>query len=279
MDEHRERSRLKGKRALVTGAGTGIGRAVGLHLAQAGAAVAFHYAHAGEGAAAAAETVRRAGGRAAAFSADFTDVDAVRALAREAGAFLGGLDILVNNAGITMNQPFEQVTVAEFDTLYQVNVKAMFFLTQAALPALLASQSAAVINMTSIHAFGGTPEYSVYAGTKGAIASFTRQLGVELAPRGVRVNAVAPGAVEVDNYYLADPRFDAEALACRIPAGFLGQPSDVAHLVAFLASDDARYIVGQTFVIDGGTTAWFGFNEDFRRPVTGVWGKGYVPGR
>jgi len=263
----------------VTGAGTGLGRAIGLHLASEGAAVAFHYSHDPEGARAAVDAVTQAGGHAAAFGADFATVDAVRELAREAESFLGGLDILVNNAGITMNQPFDRVTVEEFDTLYHVNVRAMFFLTQAVLPALLASPAAAVINMSSIHAFGGRPDYSVYAGTKGAIAAFTRQVAIELAPRGLRVNAVAPGAVEVESYSQAAPDFDAAVMAGTIPAGFLGQPIDVARLVAFLASDEARYIVGQTLVIDGGTTAWFAFNDDFNKPATGVWGKGYLPGR
>ena len=271
--------RMVGKRALVTGAGTGIGRAVGLELAREGAAVAFHYAHSGTGALSAAEEISRSGGKAKAFHADFDQLDSVRRLGGEAVEYLGGLDILVNNAGVTMNEPFEKVTPEQFDLLYHINIRAMFFLTQAVLPSMLAQGRGVVINMASIQAFGGEPENSVYGGTKGAIVSFTRHLAIELAPKGIRVNAIAPGAIEVENYYKAIPGFDPDAFGRNIPAGFTGQPWDIARAVLFLASDDARYIVGQTLVVDGGTTAWFAFCDDFRKPSTAVWGKGYIPGR
>jgi NAD(P)-dependent dehydrogenase (short-subunit alcohol dehydrogenase family) len=270
---------LEGRRALVTGAGTGLGRVIALHMAAAGADVALHYAH---GASAAEAVVRQAcdaGVRAAVFYGDFAKREAPSALAARAEAFLGGVDILVNNAGITLNRPFEQVAAAEFDLLYRVNVGAPFFLTQALLPTLQASRAGTVINLASIHALGGRRDYSVYAGTKGALVALTRQLAIELAPRGVRVNAIAPGLVEVPSYYEADPTFDAEAAGRTIPAGFAGQPEDVARLAVFLASDEARFIVGQTLVIDGGTTAWFSFTDDFDRPAAGVWGGGSVPGR
>lgn len=277
MDE--QSKRMLGKRALVTGAGTGIGRAVGLELAREGAAVVFHYAYKWENAISAAEEVIRAGGKAKALQADFIKLDSLRHLADEAVDFLGGVDILVNNAGISMNAPIEKVTPEEFDTLYNVNIRAMFFLTQAVVPHMLQHGKGTVVNLSSIHAFGGQNEHSVYAGTKGAIVAFTRQLAIELAPKGVRVNAIAPGAIEVENYYKAIPEFDPIAFGRFIPAGFLGQPRDIARVVVFLASEDSRYIVGQTLVVDGGTTAWFAFREDFRESDTAVWGKGYVPGR
>jgi NAD(P)-dependent dehydrogenase (short-subunit alcohol dehydrogenase family) len=185
----------------------------------------------------------------------------------------------VNNAGITMNEPFENVTVEQFDLLYGVNIRAMFFLTQAVVPAMVAQGHGVVINMSSIQAFGGSRANSVYGGTKGAIASFTRHLAIELAPRGIRVNAIAPGAIEVENYYKAIPDFNPDAFGQNIPAGFTGQPRDVARAVIFLASEDARYILGQTLIVDGGTTAWYAFSGDFRKSGGAVWGKGYVPGR
>lgn len=271
------RGRLEDKRVLVTGAGTGIGREVALEMGREGAAVVVHYAHSGDGAHAAVAELQEMGTRATALKADFAAVEEVRRLAAEAVEFLGGLDALVNNAGITMNKPFAEVTPEQFDLLYNVNVRAGFFLTQAALPALMASRGA-VVNLTSIHAYEGYPEHSVYAGTKGAIVAQTRELAVELALQGVRVNAIAPGHVEVENHHKVMPDFDAAAVGRTIPCGFVGQPLDIARVAVFLASEEARYIVGQTLVVDGGTTAWMPFTDAFRKPMGVQFGKGYVPG-
>jgi NAD(P)-dependent dehydrogenase (short-subunit alcohol dehydrogenase family) len=267
-----------GKRVLVTGAGTGIGRAIALEFARAGAHVALHYCHDATGAATAVDEICQRGGQAKAFKADFNSVEEARKLADDAIAFLGGLDVLINNAGITMNRPFEQVTPAQFDTLYHVNVRAQFFVAQAALPALLQRGGGVIINISSIHAFEGYAQHSVYAGTKGAIVAMTRELAIELAPRGIRVNCIAPGAIEVANYYKAMPDFDPKAAGQLIPAGFIGQPIDIARAAVWLASDEARFIVGQTLVIDGGTTAWMPFSDAFRQQSTAQFGKGYVPG-
>lgn len=260
------------KRVLVTGAGTGIGREIALEFARQGAKVALHCSHSSRGAMSA---VRRIGKRAAAFQADFNDVAAVQRLGRDAVKFLGGLDVLVNNAGITMNRPFDKVTPEQWDTLYHVNIRAQFFLTQTVLPALTRTRGA-IINLTSIHAFAGVTEHSVYAGTKGAIVAYTRALAIELAPRGIRVNAIAPGAVFVENHKKVMPNANPKAVGKLIPAGFMGNPRDIARAATFLAS--ARYILGQTLVIDGGTTSWMAFSEDYRKPFEGKFGKGYVPG-
>jgi NAD(P)-dependent dehydrogenase (short-subunit alcohol dehydrogenase family) len=136
----------------------------------------------------------------------------------------------------------------------------------------------AVINLTSVHALEAMPEHTVYAGTKGAIVTFTRVLAIELAPRNIRVNAIAPGAVEVENHHVVIPDYDAGAFGKLIPAGFVGQPIDVAKAAVFLASSDARYIIGQTLVVDGGTTSWMPFSDGFRQPIQASFGKGYVPG-
>jgi NAD(P)-dependent dehydrogenase (short-subunit alcohol dehydrogenase family) len=272
---------MNGKRVLVTGAGTGIGRGIALGFARQGAAVAVHYSHSAAGAEAVVKEIVKDGGKAAAFHADFGETAPLRSMAGAAVAFLGGLDVLVNNAGITLNRPFEKVTVAQFDLLYHVNVRAPFFLTQTLLPELEKSRGV-VINLSSIHAYEGYTEHAVYAGTRGAINAFTRQLAIELAPRGVRVNAIAPGAVPVPNHFRSTPGVDV-VQAIRdcgkgIPCGFAGTPDDIANVALFLASDAARFIVAQTLVVDGGTTSWMPFGEDFKKPMTAQFGQGYVPG-
>ena len=271
--------RMEGKRVLVTGSDTGIGRGIGLEFAREGAAVAFHYPHHGDGAQSAVDEIVQLGGKAVAFQADFRQPDSTRRLANQALEFLGGIDVLVNNAGISFNAPIEEVTPEQFDIVYNVNVRAVFFLTQALVPPMVGQGHGVILNIASIHAFESVREHSVYAGTKGAIVAFTRQLAIELAPKGIRVNAIAPGAIEVENYYKVLPDFDPQAFGQNIPVGFTGQPRDIARVAVFLASEDARYIAGQTLIVDGGTTSWFAFRDDYRKPIPGCWGKGYVPGR
>lgn len=274
--------RLDGKKALVTGAGTGIGRELALEFARQGADVVLHYAHSGQGAETASAEIRAMGRKSVAFQADFDQLDGVNSLADRALDYLGGVDCLVNNAGITLNKPFLQVTPEQYDILYHVNIRAQFFLTQRIVPGMIARGGGAVCNITSIHGFQGAPEHSVYAGTKGAIIAFTRTLGVELAHKGVRVNAIAPGWVTVENYYKAIPGFnDEEARASArdsVPVGRPGTPLDIARLAVFLCSGDAEFIVGQTFIADGGTTALMSLISDFRHESKSRFGTGYVPG-
>ena len=267
---------MKNKRILVTGSGTGIGREIALEFARQGAAVALHYSHTRAGAASAVEEIRRAGGRAEAFAADFNQTGEAQRLAVQALEFLGGLDILVNNAGVTMNMPFLKVTPEQFDTLYHVNLRAQFFLTQAVVPALAASRGN-IINLSSIHALRGAPGHAVYAGTKGAIVAYTRELAIELAPLGIRVNTIAPGAVTVDNHRKVMST-DPDALGDGIPCGFAGTPGDVAKLAVFVAGDHARYLLGQTLVLDGGATSWMAFGDGFRHFSDAPFGRCYVPG-
>ena len=272
---------MKDKRVLVTGSGTGLGQGIALEFARQGAAVAVHYSHSATGAEATVKQIVDAGGKAAAFKADFREVAPIQTLAREAVAFLGGLDVLVNNAGITMNRPFEETTVAQFDTLYAVNVRAPYFMSQAVVADLEQSKGV-IINIASIHAFRAFIEHTVYAGTRGAIVTFTRNLAIELAPRGIRVVGLAPGAVPIPSHFKSTPGVDMEKAIREfgkcIPSGFAGTPSDVGKIAVFLASDASRYIVGQTLVADGGTTALMHFGEDFKQPMTAQFGKGYVPG-
>lgn len=274
--------KLAGKRALVTGSGTGIGREIALEFARQGANVVLHYAHSDSGAKSAVAEIEAMGRRTTAYRANFDDVNEVVALAGSAIYFLGGVDCLVNNAGITFNKPFLRVTQEQFDTMYHVNIRAQFFLTQRVVEDMLQHGGGAVCNLTSIHGLQGAPEHSVYAGTKGAIVAYTRALGVELAHKGIRVNAIAPGWVTVENYWNVLPGFNEEDArkdaAEKVPRGRYGLPIDIAKLAAFLCSDEADYIVGQTIVADGGTTSLISLISDFRNESAARFGAGYLPG-
>ncbi|HUS17530.1 MAG TPA: glucose 1-dehydrogenase [Chloroflexia bacterium] len=267
-----------GKRVLVTGADTGIGRGVAKAFAAAGATVAVHYPLKPEGALETVAAIQAAGGQAQAFHANFNDISQVQRLAQEARDYLGGVDVLVNNAGITINKPFEQVTVEQFDILFNVNIRAMFFLTQALVPDLAAKGNGAVINLASIHAFTGMTEHTVYAATKGAIVAYTRVLALELAQKGIRVNAIAPGWILTEGHLRTLKDFDEERDQLTVPVGFIGRPHDIGQVAMFLASDAARYIAGVTLVVDGGRTAIMPETGDFRAPRTEQWGRDYVPG-
>ena len=273
---------LAGKRALVTGAGTGIGREIALEFARQGADVVLHYSHSDAGARSAVSEIESIGRKAGALKADFNSLEEVLRMGQDTIAFLGGIDCLVNNSGITMNKPFFEVTPEQFDVLYHVNIRAQYFLTQLAAKDMLTHGGGAVCNITSIHGLQGAPEHSVYAGTKGAIIATTRTLSVELAHRGIRVNAIAPGWVTVDNYYKAIPGFNekdaAEAARNAVPVARAGKPLDIARLAVFLCSDAAEFIIGQTIVADGGTTALMSLISDFRNRSTSKFGTGYVPG-
>ena len=274
--------KLTGKRVLVTGSGTGIGREIALEFARQGADVVLHYAHSDKGARSAVEEIRAMGRRATVFKADFDDIQEVVALGNSAIEFLGGVDCLINNAGITFNKPFLKVTRDQFDMMYHVNVRAQFFLTQRIVADMLEHGGGAVVNLTSIHGVQGAPEHSVYAGTKGAIVAYTRALAMELAHKGVRVNAIAPGWVTVENYYTVLPGFNEEDAkkdaAVKVPLGRAGAPIDIAKIAVFLCSKDSEYIVGQTIVADGGTSSLISLISDFRNESGARFGTGYLPG-
>lgn len=271
-------SNLKGKKVLITGSGTGIGRGMALEFAKHGADIALHYSRSSAGAESAVEEITAGGGKAKAFQADFNDVEQVKQLPVQAAEFLGGLDVLVNNAGITMNRAIEDVTVQQYDTLFNVNMRAMFFAVQGAMPALEKSKGS-VVNISSGHAFNGFVEHSVYASTKSAIVAFTRTAAIELILKGIRVNCIASGWVYVENQKAQMPDdFDEKQAGKGLPVGFIGEARDIGRLAIFLSSNDARYIVGQTIIADGGQSILMAGVGDFRQKQDIKWGKGYVPG-
>jgi glucose 1-dehydrogenase len=274
--------RLQGTRALVTGSDSGIGHEIGLEFARQGADVVFHYVQDDSGVKAAVKEVEALGRKVSAFQADFDSLDQVTRLADQAGEFLDGVNCLVNNAGVTMNRPFLKTTPAHFDKLFNINFRGQYFLTQRVVESMLQKGGGVICNMSSVHGLQGVPEHSVYAATKGAILAYTRSLAVELAYKGIRVNAIAPGWVTVENYFKCIPGFTQEmadeAGYKAIPVARCGEPIDIARLAAFLCSDDASYIVGQTIVADGGTTALMSLVSDFRKESTNTFGRGYIPG-
>lgn len=254
--------RLEGKKALVTGAGTGIGREVALELAREGADVVLTYYSSGEGAEAACAEIKAMGRMAATVRANLALVEDCHRAVDEAIGALGGLDILVNNAGRTESGSFYEVTRADFDRLYDINIRGQFFVAQGAARHMRDQGHGVILNMLSIQGLGGFPNHTVYDGTKGAIQAWTRALAVELAPDRIRVVAVAPGAIDVPRQH-NDPDYAPARMGKIIPWGRVGYPIDVAKLCAFLVSDDADFIVGETVVADGGTMARLAFYQEY----------------
>ena len=246
---------LSNKKALVTGAGMGIGRGIAVELARQGAEVAVHYAHSEPD-----ETVaeiEKLGGRAVTVQGDLSEVAACERTVDAAAEALGGLDTLVNNAGVTKELDFLETDEETYDLLFDLNMKGYFFLAQRAVPFMRERGGGSIMNITSIHGFAGFPRHTAYAATKGAINAFTRQLAIELADEKVRVNAIGPGLIEVPRYF-DDPNYSTDFGGSLVPYGRVGFPKDIGPVAAFLASDAAGFVTGQILYADGGTTARMG---------------------
>ena len=245
-------SKLSGKTALVTGASRGIGRATALALARDGARVLVHYGQGKAEAEAVVAEIRAAGGSADAVAADLAAADGPHKLAAGVRALVGDrLDVLVANAGVSKAAPIEEITVADFDRLFAVNVRAPFFLVQQLLPLLKDGSSIVLLSSLAARAAVGT--LHVYAATKGAIDTLVKHLAAALGPRGIRVNAVAPGVVQTDmsNFTKTDAGRDFTLGMQALKR--LAEPDDIGGVVAFLASNDARWIAGDTIHVDGGS--------------------------
>jgi glucose 1-dehydrogenase len=248
--------KLSGKIALVTGSSQGIGQAIAIRLAQEGADVAVNYHSHPEEADSVKAQIEALGRRAVAIGADLGSVGSVNQLIAGAVAGLGQLDLLVNNAGVEKNAPFWDVTEKDYDFVLNTNLKGPFFATQAFVKHLQGRKAPGkIINISSVHEDLPFPHFTAYCASKGGLKMMTRNLSIELAPLGITINNVAPGAIEtpINTALLHDPA-KLSALLDNIPLKRLGKPGDVSSAVAFLASSEADYITGTTLVVDGGLT-------------------------
>ncbi len=246
--------RLEGRVAIVTGANSGIGQAIAEMLAQQGASVIIDYVGSQDAAQQALDQVHAAGAKGLIFKADVSQASDVQALVEKGWSEFGTVDILVNNAGLEHKADFWDVTEAEYDMVLNVNLKGVFFLTQAFVRKLRdAKKPGRVINISSVHEDMAFPTFSTYCVSKGGLRMLTRDLAVELGPLGITINNVAPGAIVTPiNKNLITQKDKLAELTAKIPLGRLGTTQDVANVVAFLASDEAAYVNGATFVVDGG---------------------------
>jgi NAD(P)-dependent dehydrogenase (short-subunit alcohol dehydrogenase family) len=245
-------SDLSGKTTLVTGASRGIGRASALALAEAGAQVLVHYSNSEKEADAVVVEIREKGGRAEKVAADLRQANGPHILAKRVRAIVGDrLDILVANAGISKSASIEDTTMEEFDNLFAVNVRAPFFLVQQLLPAL--SKGSNIIFTSSLVARATAGSLSAYAASKGAVDTLVKHFASALGSRGIRVNAVAPGVVDTDMSNFTKTEAGREAALGMQALKRVAQPEDIAPAVVFLASDDARWITGDTLRVDGGS--------------------------
>lgn len=245
-----QEQKLTGKVALVTGSSRGIGRNIAEELALQGAKVIINYAGNSEKAIAVVAAIKRQGGEATAIQADISQVVEVERLFQRAMETYGKIDILVNNAGIMITKPVTAVTEEDFDRIFAVNVKGTYFACQQAARHMAANGR--IVNFSTSVAGLMFPAYSIYAGTKGAVEQFTRQLAKEFGPRGITINAVAPGPVNTELFTVGKTKEQIEALTTMNAFGRLGETADIAKVVLWLAGQEAQWITGQTIRVNGG---------------------------
>ncbi|MFK2905986.1 glucose 1-dehydrogenase [Dyella ginsengisoli] len=246
--------RLQGKVALVTGSGQGIGRAIAVRLAQDGARVVVEDCSDNAAAEQTLAAVRQVGSSGCVIAGDVGDAQIDRRVIEQSVAAMGRVDILVNNAGIEKRAPFVEVTEADYDAVMGVNLRGAFFMTQAFVRHVRErGDGGVVVNVSSVHEELPFPHFASYAASKGGLKMLMRDLAIELAPLGIRVNNIAPGAVQtpINAALMAQPE-KLKALLANIPLKRLGTPEDVANAAAFLASDEAAYVTGTTLFVDGG---------------------------
>jgi NAD(P)-dependent dehydrogenase (short-subunit alcohol dehydrogenase family) len=250
---------LQDKTALVTGASRGIGRATASALAEAGAHVLVHYGRSTQDAESLVAGIHASGGRADLIQADLGTADGATLLAREVRSIVGKrLDVLVSNAGISKAATIKDHRVEDFDNLFATNVRSPFFLVQQLLPVFAEGSNIIVISSIGAHAVVGkpgldNPSILAYASTKGALETLVKNWAAILGPRGIRVNAVAPGVIDTDMSNFTKTEAGREAALGMQALKRIGKPEDVADVVAFLASDAARWITGASIPVDGGS--------------------------
>ncbi|HEX4228746.1 MAG TPA: SDR family oxidoreductase [Bryobacteraceae bacterium] len=250
---------LRDKTALVTGASRGIGRATALALAEAGAKVLVHYSRSAQEAESVVAAIRTKGGRADAIPADLGTPNGAASVAQQVRSIVGDrLDVLVSNAGISKAAPIGDYTVEDFDNLFAVNVRGPFFLVQQLLPVLREGSNIVVISSAVARTVVGNPSLEnpsilAYASTKGALETLVKNWAAILGPRGIRVNAVAPGIIDTDLSNFTKTEGGREVALGMQALKRLGKPEDIADVVAFLASDGARWITGASIPVDGGS--------------------------
>jgi 3-oxoacyl-[acyl-carrier protein] reductase len=250
---------LQNKTALVTGASRGIGRATAWALAEAGAHVLVHYGRSAQEAESLVAAIQTKGGRAHAISADLATPNGAALLAREVRSLVGHrLDVLVCNAGISKASPLADYTIADFDNLFATNVRSPFFLVQQLLPVLGEGSNIIVISSAVARTVVGkpgleNPSILAYASTKGALETLVRHWAAMLGPRGIRVNAVAPGVIDTEMSNFTKTEAGREVTLGMQALKRIGQPEDVADVVAFLASEGARWVTGASIPVDGGS--------------------------
>ena len=244
---------LTGKVAVVTGASKGIGSAIAKHLAAAGASVVVNYASSKEGADKVVSAIMQAGGEAIAVRASIAKEADVAELFVETKKAYGKIDILINNAGVVRLAPLETVTVEEYYRQYDTNVLGLLLVTKAAVP-LFPETGGSIVNISSIASTLAAATNAIYSGTKGAVDSITKVLAKELGPKNIRVNAINAGVVNTEGMATAGHLSSdiAKRIIATTPLGRIGEPDDIALPAVFLASDDARWITGETIYVSGG---------------------------
>ncbi|MDG0793890.1 3-oxoacyl-ACP reductase FabG [Cohnella ginsengisoli] len=248
--------KLQGKVALVTGAGRGIGRGIALEMAKEGADVVIHYRSSERQAVEAAEKIRSMGRRALLLRADLSEVRQIDGMMEAIREQWGGVDILVNNSAIDPTFDFFEVTEERWDQVLDTNLKGGFFCAQACARDMVKKGGGKIIFISSVHGNTTMPKYSAYAASKGGINAMTRQLALDLARYNIQVNAIAPGATDVEKFH-EDPGHDPVAIGEQIPLGRIGYPDDVAKVAAFFASSDSNFVTGQVLTVDGGSSTRF----------------------
>ena len=245
--------KLRGRIALVTGAQQGIGRGIALAFAREGADVAVNYLDDRAAAEKVMQEVRAAGGRAVLVQADVARPADAQRMVAQVQSELGGLDVLVNNAGVYPRVPFLEMRETDWDHVVDVNLKGGFFCAQAAARAMVAAgRRGSIINMAS-QAVRGAVRGVHYSASKGGVVAMTRATALELAPHGIRVNAIAPGLTDTAQPRYGNNEEELAAMASAVPLGRMAQPDDIAAVAVFLASDDARHVTGQTVHVNGGS--------------------------